>query len=286
MRVSSLALVSIALFSAAGSACVVRVTEGDPNTAGTGGAAQKPAPNGANPTPAPTGANPTPAPTGTGTGVATAPTTTPIGSPAGVGNPGATPVGPGAAPVGGKPGVTSLGKPTGFLLRPLEPAKVIKQPIPFGVQAPAPLAIRGDVYAIAEGSKNLPANWLEMPILATLYTIEWNVSPRKFTEGFPGVSNRVEWFGIHWEGKFSVKIGGSFDLRLVSDDGARVWIDNVLVLDNDGAHAPKEVKGTSALGAGEHNLVIDYFQGPKYEIALQLFVKPLNQPERVFSTSF
>jgi len=292
MRVSSLALVSIALVSALGSACVVKVTEGDPNTAGTGGAQPKPAPHGANPTPAPTGASPTP--TGTGTGVATAPTATPVGGPVGA-NPGATPAGTGnpgtvtpgtvipAGPIGAKPG--AVGKPNGFLFRPLEAAKVIQKPIPFGVNTPAPQAIRGDVYAIAEGTKNLPANWLEMPILATLYTTEWNVAPRKFTEGFPGVSSRVEWFGIHWEGKFTVKIGGAFDLRLVSDDGARVWIDGALVLDDDGAHAPKEVKATTTLAAGEHNLVLDYFQGPKYEIALQLFVKPQNQPERVFTTS-
>lgn len=271
---TSLALVSLLALSA----CVVKVTEGDPKTGSTGGA-----PNGASPTPAPA---PAPAPTGatpttTATGTATpapAPTGPAVGAPGtnpGVGAP-TTPVKPG--------GPLTASKPSGFLLRPLEATKVIKQPTSFGLPTPSPTTIRGDVYAIAEGTKNLPANWLEMPILATLYTSDWNVSPRKFTEGFPGVSNRVEWFGIHWEGKFTVKAGGSFDFRLVSDDGARVWIDGVLTIDNDGAHPPKEAKGSAALNIGEHNLVVDYFQGPKYEIALQLFVKPVGQAEKVFTT--
>ena len=53
---------------------------------------------------------------------------------------------------------------------------------------------------------------------------------------------------------------GIYGFRLTSDDGARLWIDGKLVVDNDGLHASQAKDGHIQLAAGEHALRIMHFQ--------------------------
>jgi len=106
----------------------------------------------------------------------------------------------------------------------------------------------------------------------TFFTNELNVSPRSFTEGFPGVTTRTEWFAIHYHGSFVVRAGDHYTFRLVSDDGALLYIDGYLIVDNDGQHPPAAKEATVPLAAGRHELKVAYYQGPRDRIALQLFV--------------
>ncbi len=48
--------------------------------------------------------------------------------------------------------------------------------------------------------------------------------------------------------------------RLVSDDGAKLWIDRNLLIDNDGLHGTIERPCTLALDAGLHSFRVDFFQ--------------------------
>ncbi len=105
------------------------------------------------------------------------------------------------------------------------------------------------------------------------YTDELDVSPRSFTEGFPGVTTRTEWFAIFYRGTFRVRRGDYYTFRLVSDDGALLYIDGYLVVDNDGQHQPAFKEATVPLAAGLHRLKVSYYQGPRDRIALQLFVQ-------------
>jgi hypothetical protein len=113
-------------------------------------------------------------------------------------------------------------------------------------------------------------------------TNELNVSPRRFRRGFPGVEKRVEWFGIDYQGRFKVRAGGYYTFRLVSDDGAVLFIDGHQVLDNDGKHSAREAKIALPLTQGEHDFRLLYYQGPGSSLALQLFVKGYKKPERLF----
>jgi hypothetical protein len=45
-----------------------------------------------------------------------------------------------------------------------------------------------------------------------------------------------------------------------SDDGSRLFVDDELVVDNDGLHGSKEVKGIAPLAAGYHALRVQFFQ--------------------------
>jgi hypothetical protein len=71
-----------------------------------------------------------------------------------------------------------------------------------------------------------------------------------------------------------------FLFRLVSDDGAILYVDGHTVIDNDGQHPPTMKNATIPLEAGAHELFVSYFQGPRDNVALQLFVTPEGGVER------
>lgn len=111
-------------------------------------------------------------------------------------------------------------------------------------------------------------------------TDEINVSPRKFTEGFPGISTRNEWFAILYSGNFQVSKSGLHRFRLISDDGSYLVIDGQRVLDNDGIHGPVSKGVVLDMEPGQHRFELHYFQGPREMVAIQLLVTPPDGKER------
>ncbi len=97
---------------------------------------------------------------------------------------------------------------------------------------------------------------------------------RRFTEGFPGITDRFAWFGIFYTGRFFVDVPGDYGWELKSDDGSRLWIDGTQVIDNDGVHGFGPRAARVPLTAGPHDMRLWYFQGPPTEIGLQLRVQP------------
>ena len=69
----------------------------------------------------------------------------------------------------------------------------------------------------------------------------------------------AEHSGARFIGWITLPADGIYDFALDSDDGSRLWIDNNLVVDNDGLHAPTMAKGTLPLAAGAHRIQVDYF---------------------------
>jgi len=59
------------------------------------------------------------------------------------------------------------------------------------------------------------------------------------------------------------------------------------VVDNDGIHPPAMKSGSIELAGGIHQMRVQYFQGPRLQVALMLQVSGPGDPEealRVFST--
>jgi hypothetical protein len=142
-------------------------------------------------------------------------------------------------------------------------------------------AFRADVCFIETNVRLLTDITTCTPV-ATFFTSELNVSPRRFDRGFPGLGQRTEWFAIKYSGKFSVAVEDSYTFRLLSDDGARLEIDGRPVLNNDGQHLPISVSVNVRLDKGEHDFFLFYYQGPPAFVALQLFVKRFDHDERLF----
>jgi hypothetical protein len=153
----------------------------------------------------------------------------------------------------------------------------------FGYTEPVYGCFQGEVMFIEPNSPKLPTNYSGYSVAATLYACEWDIPVRSFDSGFPGVEDQFEWFAIRYTGAFSVAEAGTYTFRINSDDGTRLTIDGNLVVDNDGTHPPQSKSGTIELTAGDHNLVLEYFQGPRYHIALQVYVTAPGGEEGIFS---
>jgi hypothetical protein len=159
------------------------------------------------------------------------------------------------------------------------------EPIPvFGTTVVLPSGLRGLVYHIKRNRTELPNFEKLKPAGPPIYTSSLNLPPQSFAEGFPGVTKRNEWFAIDYSGKFWIADPGMYNFALLSDDGAKLYIDDQVVIDNDGLHAPLEKTGAVQLAGGLHRIRVSYFQGPKYQVALVLRVAGANQELRVFST--
>ena len=109
--------------------------------------------------------------------------------------------------------------------------------------------------------------------MGAIYTNVLHVPPRSFTEGFPGVTNRFEWFAIDYNGRFWVQDAGKYDFFLMSDDGSKLYIDGKVTIDNDGTHPAVVRTGSVTLKVGVHHVRVSYFQGPRMDVALILDVR-------------
>lgn len=128
----------------------------------------------------------------------------------------------------------------------------------------------GNVYEIPVDTLQLP-NLNELQAKTSIVAKQLNVAEREFSTGFPGLANLFEWFAIGFKGVLKVPADGNYEFRLNSDDGANLYIDGVKVIDNDGQHQPQAVDGSVFLTKGNHDITVDYFQGPRFIIALELF---------------
>jgi alpha-L-fucosidase len=70
---------------------------------------------------------------------------------------------------------------------------------------------------------------------------------------------RDEHFAFAWEGVVTVPQDGIFTFKLASDDGSRLFIDDKVVVDNDGLHGMETKQGIAPLAAGYHRVRVEYF---------------------------
>jgi hypothetical protein len=117
---------------------------------------------------------------------------------------------------------------------------------------------RGPVYAVPAETRALP-DFATLPSAGAICLDQLSVTERRT---FPGLRGRFEWFGIDLQGAFVVEEPGTFDFRLTSDDGSRLYIDGVLVIDNDGYHVTRTARATVRLAAGAHTVGVPFWQGP------------------------
>jgi putative heme-binding domain-containing protein len=66
-------------------------------------------------------------------------------------------------------------------------------------------------------------------------------------------------FALRFTGMLQVPTSGKYAFFIASDDGSRIYIDDKLLVDNDGLHGMVEKSGEVELSAGAHKLVVTYF---------------------------
>jgi outer membrane protein OmpA-like peptidoglycan-associated protein len=151
----------------------------------------------------------------------------------------------------------------------------------FGSKDPDPLALRGEIYNLESGTSKLP-DFDKLHSVGAIYASSLNVPERDFQQGFPGVTDRFEWFALDYKGTFFAATAARYDFHLTSDDGSKLLIDGRQVIDNDGVHPQQRVDGSVDLEAGTHSMRLQYFQGPRFGIALVLEVSVGGGPLQTF----
>ena len=142
----------------------------------------------------------------------------------------------------------------------------------------------GQVYHVSPGTKKLP-KFNKLKAKGAIYTTSLNVPERSFLEGFPGVTDRVEWFAIDYAAKFWVDAAAQYRFSLTADDAGKLYIDGHEVIDNDGIRPPRIRTGRRNLSRGVHSIRVEYMQGPGDRVALVLEIAGPGEDFHVFSTN-
>jgi hypothetical protein len=153
----------------------------------------------------------------------------------------------------------------------------------FGTTVVQPMGLKGQIYNLKRDTRYLP-DFRKMKPVGAIYTPVLNVPPQPFDRGFPGVTKRFEWFAIDYTGRFWIARPGQYQWALLSDDGSKLYIDDDLVIENDGLHMPEEQRGECELRAGMHRIRVSYFQGPRMDVALVFRVAGPGERFHLFST--
>jgi len=154
----------------------------------------------------------------------------------------------------------------------------------FGTTVVIPSGLKGAIYKLPKNADRLPDFERIKKPMGAIYTSELNVPLQTFEQGFPGVTDRFEWFAIDYQGKFWIEKPGLYAFILTSDDGSRLYIDDQLIADNDGLHQVQDRHCSIRLTRGIHRIRVSYFQGPRLQVALVLRVAGPAEELRIFST--
>jgi len=119
------------------------------------------------------------------------------------------------------------------------------------VKSTTPNGLNFSYYTIPENSEKIPDFSLLNPSL----------KGKTYEISLDHVKNTGENFAVLYEGFIDIKVEGEYRFFTFSDDGSRLWIDDALVVDNDGSHGTKEVSGVKVLKPGKHAIKASYFQG-------------------------
>lgn len=68
-----------------------------------------------------------------------------------------------------------------------------------------------------------------------------------------------EWVAVDCQGTFEALETAQYSLRLTADDGAKLFVDNVLVVNNDGVHSAQVRSASVFVAKGKHRIRLQYF---------------------------
>ena len=132
--------------------------------------------------------------------------------------------------------------------------EVVVEPCP----AAYALGLNVAYYAFASQLRDVPDVSGRMPtatgVVGRIYfpstTSPWAGAPAGLADRYAAV----------FEGALLVREAGWHTLSLRSDDGARLFIDGVLAVDNGGSHAMSTASASVPLSAGLHDLRVEYYE--------------------------
>jgi hypothetical protein len=120
----------------------------------------------------------------------------------------------------------------------------------------------------------LPDSTIQLPNFKTLAASK---SVHVHDVEIPAEVNGIYPYGIVYRGSFWISGTGTYIFRVTSDDGSKLFIDDRLVINNDGSHGANLVRQGVRLTGGRHTLRLEFFEccgGGAYLTADMCAAKP------------
>jgi hypothetical protein len=88
-------------------------------------------------------------------------------------------------------------------------------------------------------------------------------------------------FSIRWTGQFVAQYSETYTFYTLNDDGARLWVNGQLIIDDWTGHAPTENSGTITLTAGQnYEVKLEYYDST-FTAVIKLSWSSASQPKQV-----
>lgn len=105
-------------------------------------------------------------------------------------------------------------------------------------------------YKYTHGIYRMVNDFLDVPPLKTGINPQFNMEPRE----------KEQFFSFDYTGYINIPKDGEYTLFLATNDGGRLYIDNYMLLNNDGLHPVVEIEKSLVLKKGLHPISVKYFQ--------------------------
>ena len=93
------------------------------------------------------------------------------------------------------------------------------------------------------------------------WRIETHIDVATTRSPWSGLDSRfADYWSVRHTGAITIPESGEWTFYLNSDDGTKLWIDDVEVVDNQGEHSMREVSGSTNLTAGVHDFHTEFFE--------------------------
>ncbi len=122
---------------------------------------------------------------------------------------------------------------------------------PASNQVNSPTVLTGLNYAHYHGTWSVLPNFSTLTPVTTGTVTNFSLTPRTQNDNF----------GFVFTGFLQIPTTGSYTFYLTSDDGSKLWVDNVLRVNHDGLHGSTEMPGAPAtLTAGFYPIRVEFFE--------------------------
>jgi len=100
------------------------------------------------------------------------------------------------------------------------------------------------------------------------------------------IKNHSDYVYVRWSGQIKAPKSGSYQFITRSDDGARLWIDDKLIIDDWKPHTEEEKSARISLEKGYHKIKIEYFEATIFASMKLMWIIPGTEKKKVISSSY
>jgi hypothetical protein len=170
---------------------------------------------------------------------------------------------------------------------PMSASAFVGLPMTSHVKGTLGTAVFDNITVTQSGSGSAPGTGLNgqyydnidftnLAVTRTDATVDFN-----WGSGSPHTSMGVDTFSVRWTGKVQPQYSGTYTFFTSTDDGVRLWVNNVLLIDKWVNQGTTEWSGTINLTAGQkYDIRMDYYENGGGAVA-RLLWSHTSQPKQI-----